>query len=459
MIGRAPVAAIVALGITQNIGYGTLYYSFSILAPDMVAHFAWSSEWIFGALSVALLIGGLTAPWLGGFFDRIGAGRVMTIGSAVAAAALLACAYAPGRTSYVAALIAIEVAANLVQYGAAFAFLVQLRPVVASRSITYLTLIAGFASTMFWPITTALHAQMSWQNVYVVFAALNLFICLPIHAWLSHGAVMQRRIAKIASPRVEGILPSERRRLGFLLMVTGFSLMSLSGSAVLVHMVPLLSGLGLGTTAALVGTLFGPSQVASRLINMMFGKNLAPLHLALLAALLMPGGLLILLLLAPSVPGAMIFAMIFGMGNGLLSIVTGTLPLHLFGSDPVRACAVRFGAGYGSDRHSGIADYLRNAELPRDRDVRVDPGRAAAKPHCRHRKMKSRGPARTVPHRQINSGVVEHGAEVGALLRRGLYVSEQRCETGGQRLAGGFTAARRCSAKRAAEQLMSGTRS
>ncbi|HWT58867.1 MAG TPA: arsenite efflux MFS transporter ArsK [Rhizobium sp.] len=333
MSGRIPVTAIVALGITQNIGYGTLYYSFSILAPDMAAHFAWSTEWIFGALSVALLIGGLTAPWLGGLFDRIGAGRVMTIGSAVAAAALLACAYAPGRTSYVAALIAIEVAANLVQYGAAFAFLVQLRPEVASRSIAYLTLIAGFASTMFWPITAALQAQMSWQNVYVIFAALNLFICLPIHAWLSHGAVTHRKTAKIASPRVEGILPSERRRLGFLLMVAGFSLMSLSSSAVLVHMVPLLSGLGLGTTAALVGTLFGPSQVASRLINMMFGKNLAALHLALFAALLIPGGMLILLLLAPSVPGAMIFAMIFGMGNGLLSIVTGTLPLHLFGSD------------------------------------------------------------------------------------------------------------------------------
>lgn len=333
MSERVPTAAILALGVTQNIGYGTLYYSFSILAPDMAAHFAWSTEWIFGALSVALLIGGLTAPWLGSLFDRIGAGRVMTIGSAVAAAALVACAYAPGKASYVAALIAIEVAANLVQYGAAFALLVQIRPHVASRSITYLTLIAGFASTMFWPITTALRAQMSWQHVYLVFAALNLLICLPIHAWLSHGAVMRGKTATAAPPRVKGILPPERRRLGFLLMVTGFSLMSLSSSAVLVHMVPLLSGLGLGPTAALVGTLFGPSQVASRLINMVFGKNLAALHLALIAALLIPGGTLLLLSLAPSVPGAMAFAVIFGMGNGLLSIVTGTLPLHLFGSD------------------------------------------------------------------------------------------------------------------------------
>lgn len=333
MSERAPVAAIVALGVTQNIGYGTLYYSFSILAPDMAADFAWSTEWIFGALSVALLIGGLTAPWLGGLFDRIGAGRIMTIGSAIAAVALAACAFATSKSAYVVALIAIQVAANLVQYGAAFALLVQIRPHVASRSITYLTLLAGFASTMFWPITTALHAHISWQNIYLLYAGLNLFICLPIHASLSHGVTARRSTTKAPPQRVEGILPPEQRRAGFALMVTAFSLLSLSSAAVLVHMVPLLSGLGLGTTAALVGTLFGPSQVASRLINMVFGKNLPALSLAIVAAVLIPGGTLILLALAPSVPGAMVFAVIFGMGNGLLSIVAGTLPLYLFGSD------------------------------------------------------------------------------------------------------------------------------
>jgi hypothetical protein len=330
---RPPVAAILALGVTQIIGYGTLYYSFSILAPDMAARFDWSSEWVFGVLSVALLIGGITAPWLGVLFDRIGAARVMTIGSFTAAVALIACAVAPNRASYVMALIAVEVAANLVQYGAAFALLVQLQPQVASRSITYLTLIAGFASTIFWPITTALHAHLTWQNVYLVFAALNLVVCLPIHAWLSYRTTTRRAAASIASPRVEGALPPDRRKLGFAVMVIDFSLMSLSSSAMLVHLVPLLSGLGLGTTAALVGTLFGPSQVSSRLINMVFGKGLPALHLAVIAAILIPGGVLVLVFSAPSVPGAMVFAVIFGMGNGLLSIVTGTLPLHLFGSD------------------------------------------------------------------------------------------------------------------------------
>ncbi|SCW91063.1 Predicted arabinose efflux permease, MFS family [Rhizobium mongolense subsp. loessense] len=330
-----PIAAIIALGITQIIGYGTLYYSFSILAPNMSRDLGWPSEAVFGALSAALLIGGLMAPALGKWIDRFGAGRIMTAGSAIAAAALVACALAPGRISFVAALIGIEAASNLVQYGAAFALLVQIRPQAAQRSITYLTLIGGFASTIFWPITSMLHAEMSWRQVYLVFAGLNLIICLPIHAVLSRQMRRNRERSGKATParRVEGTLAASARRMGFVLMALSFSLQSLVSSAMLVHMVPLLSGLGLGATAALVGTFFGPSQVLSRLTNMLFGVNLPPLKLAIIAATLMSAAVFLLIPTAPSVAGAVAFAVVFGLGNGLFSIVTGTLPLLLFGSD------------------------------------------------------------------------------------------------------------------------------
>ncbi|MBB4232298.1 arsenite efflux MFS transporter ArsK [Rhizobium mongolense] len=330
-----PIAVIIALGITQIIGYGTLYYSFSILAPDMSRDLGWPSEAVFGALSAALLIGGLMAPALGKWIDRFGAGRIMMAGSVIAAAALVACALAPGKISFVAALIGIEAASNLVQYGAAFALLVQIRPQAAQRSITYLTLIGGFASTIFWPITTMLHAEMSWQHVYLVFAGLNLVICLPIHAVLSRQMHRNRARSGKASParRAEGTLAASARRIGFVLMALSFSLQSLVSSAILVHMVPLLSGLGLGATAALVGTFFGPSQVLSRFTNMLFGVNLPPLKLAIIAATLMSSAVFLLIPTAPSIAGAIAFAVVFGLGNGLFSIVTGTLPLLLFGSD------------------------------------------------------------------------------------------------------------------------------
>ncbi|MEK1933559.1 MAG: MFS transporter, partial [Pararhizobium sp.] len=139
--------------MTQIIGYGTLYYSFSALAASMAGDLGWSPEWVFGAFSVSLLAGGLAAPIAGNWIDRYGAGTVMAFGSIAAAVALVACALAPGPISFVAGLVAI----------AAFAVLVQMNPRTAQRSITHLTLIAGFASTIFWPLTSALHERLSWQ--------------------------------------------------------------------------------------------------------------------------------------------------------------------------------------------------------------------------------------------------------------------------------------------------------
>lgn len=190
---RLPIAAIVGLGLTQNIGYGTLYYSFSILAPSMARDFSVSNEWIFGAMSVALLAGGFLAPRLGKWIDCYGAGRMMAIGSIAAAFALVVCSFSPNALAFAGALIVIEIAANLVQYGAAFALLVQLSPSFGQRSITYLTLIAGFASTLFWPFTAHLLHWLNWQQIYLLFAVLHLFVCFPVHHTLARSIVQRVR--------------------------------------------------------------------------------------------------------------------------------------------------------------------------------------------------------------------------------------------------------------------------
>jgi MFS family permease len=326
---------IAALGLTQIVGYGTLYYSFGILAPSMARDFGWSTKWIFAALSGALLVGGLAAPWAGRCLDRFGAGRVMAVGSVAAALALVASAFAPSGLAFVPALFAIEVASTLVQYGAAFPLLVQRHPRKAQRSIVYLTLIAGFASTIFWPLTTWLHSVLTWQEVYLVFALLHLVLCLPVHLWMSRPAAADGEGAaeRLPLPQVEGSLRPDARGRGFVLMAIAFALQSFISSAILVHMLPMLGALGLGLAGVAVGALFGPSQVASRFINMIFGKELSQLRLAMISAALLPGALLLLLVSAPSFAGAMVFAVLFGMGNGLYSIVGGTLPLALFGAE------------------------------------------------------------------------------------------------------------------------------
>ena len=334
-----PATAVLALGLTQIIGYGTLYYSFSVLAPGMGQEFGLSTEWMFAAFSVSLLISGLSAPWIGAWIDRAGAGRVMTVGSLVAALALGACALAANSAMLVGGLIAIQIASALVQYTSSFTLLVQINPARAQRTITQLTLIAGFSSTLFWPLTSALHDHMDWHHVYGLFAVLHLVICFPVHAWLmvKTRQNIDRRsgIAPVvpASPPVTGLVDAAARPRAFGLMLVGFAVQSFVTSTFLVHMLPMLTGLGLAQASVLVASVFGPAQVLSRFTNMTFGGRLSQRTLAIIASVFLPLATGILLLTAPNLAGAFAFAIVFGLSSGLASIVQGTLPLELFGSD------------------------------------------------------------------------------------------------------------------------------
>ncbi|MGI6247040.1 MAG: arsenite efflux MFS transporter ArsK [Pseudochelatococcus sp.] len=334
---------ITALGIAQVIGYGTLYHSFALLAPAMAQGLGWPVEGVFGVLSAALLASGLLAPRAGRWADSIGAGRVMAIGTLASAAALTSCALLPGRAAFVATVTAIEIAAILIQYNTSFSFLVQLDPRSAQRNITYLTLFAGLASTIFWPITTSLHAVLSWRQVYLVFAASHLVICLPLYIWLLAWARRFRAGGGCAEApretrpepgpdRIDGQLAPEHRATASALMIAGFAFQSFVLSALLIHMLPLLYAIGLQSSAVAIGMLVGPAQLLSRTGSMVLGGRLSQSTLAIVSAGLMSGSLLILLALMPHIGGAVAFAVVFGLGAGLSSIVQGTLPLVLFGS-------------------------------------------------------------------------------------------------------------------------------
>lgn len=344
-----PMAPIVwALGLTQIIGYGTLYYSFGTLAPDMARSFGWTEEWVFAALSVSLLASGLVSPISGRLADRFGAAQVMGFGSLVAALALGLSALAPDGVSFAIALLVTEIATCFVFYATAFTLLVQSAGSKAGRSITHLTLIAGFASTLFWPLTAWLQQHFDWREIYLMFAALNLLVCVPVHLLLAQHV---RRAGPVRSAGEAEAVPAAtvapvQHKHAFALLILAFSLLSFVMSAVLVHMVPMLASLGLGAAGVFATALFGPAQVASRLINLQLGRGLSQPMLGVISAAVMPAGLLVLVLTAPLPAGAALFAVLFGVGTGLSSIVGGTLPLALFGPQ-----------GYG--RRQGVLSSAR----------------------------------------------------------------------------------------------------
>lgn len=350
---RGGLGLIVGLGVTQVIGYGTLYYAFAVLAPEMTRSFGWASEWTYGAFAAGLLAGGICAPFSGRLIDRYGTRAMMSLGTLLAAASLYALSQARDPVSFYAAMIALEIVSTLVLYDAAFTALTQANGPSARRAISKLTLIGGFASTLFWPLTTALLSHYDWRAIYQIYALGYLALCLPLHLALLPTRGGHKPAAKALPDHPEA--PSEACLVGsarsraFLLLALAFSLQGFVFSAMSVHMLAMLQGLGLSAAVAVgIGAMVGPSQVAGRLVEMLFGTGLRPVTTAWTSALLMPFGFALLLASGMTATLAGLFAIAYGVGMGLSSIVRGTVPLQLFGP-------VGYGAMLGKLSAPGLA--------------------------------------------------------------------------------------------------------
>lgn len=338
---EAGASLILALGVTQVAGYGALYYAFAVLAPGITRSLGWAPEWTYGGFALGLLAGGLAAPFAGRLIDRHGTRRMMSIGSVLASLSLLALSRAEGAVGYYAAMIALEVVSTLVLYDAAFTALTQAHGARARRAISKLTLIGGFASTLFWPLTTALQAHTDWRTIYQIYALGYGILALPLHAFLlprGRATLAARAAPPSGTPNPGGYLAGTARRRAFALLAIAFSLQGFVVSAMSVHMLTLLQGFGFSAALAVtLGAMVGPSQVAGRLVEMLFGANVPPVTTAWVSGALMPLGFALLAAGGGMAALAGLFAVAYGVSMGLSSIVRGTVPLQLFGP-----------AGYGA---------------------------------------------------------------------------------------------------------------
>ncbi|MDE2446431.1 MAG: arsenite efflux MFS transporter ArsK [Alphaproteobacteria bacterium] len=324
------------LGLSQIVGYGTLYYSFSILAGDTTKSFGQTQSWFYLIVSIALISGGVVMPFAGRLFDHFGAANLMVVGSALSAMCMAATALSTTPMLFALAMCAAQIVSSMVLYDAAFTAIVQSGIGASQNRIMALTLIAGFASSIFWPFTTLLDSHFGWRNTMLIYAAMNLVFCLPIHLWAAQagGRVKHNEVPRVPSSPDTLAEPEMDRATSLRLMIlitAGFSLTGVTLSSILSQMVPLLQSLGLGGSSLIVSTLFGPAQVAIRGVNLFFGKGQNPLTISIVALSLLPTALLLLALTAPWVAGAVVFAVLVGLASGLKSIVQGTLPLAVFG--------------------------------------------------------------------------------------------------------------------------------
>jgi predicted MFS family arabinose efflux permease len=322
-----------ALGLTQVIGFGSTFYILAVLARPIGAALGLSMGFVLSGLSLWLAVGALLGPRMGRWQDQFGARRVMVTGSLLQVAGLAALAFAQGLWSYYAAWAILGAAAPLALYSAAFTALTQVSPLEARRSISALTFIGGFASTGFWPLTSWLMTQTDWRSVVLIYAALNLLICLPIHALMLGAAKGITQKGGDAGESVPPGLPHEGQNIAFILFAGMLSVQALVFYGVTTLIFPMLGALGYaGGLGVLVASLIGPLQVAGRIADMIAASRVSALTSGLISALLLPLAFASLAFLPVGLVAGALFAAFYGVSNGLLTIARGGVTLAIFGS-------------------------------------------------------------------------------------------------------------------------------
>jgi len=328
-LGRKGTVA--ALGTAQTLAWASSYYLPAMLAAPMARDLGVSTPTVFAAFSVALIVSALLGPKAGAAIDWLG-GRPVLMGTSVAfAAGLAGLGLAQGPVSMFAAWVVLGMGMGSGLYEAAFAALVRLYGKDSRNSITGITLIAGFASTVGWPLSTFLEAHWGWREACFAWATLHLVVGLPLNALLPRTSELptSERSAQAIPMSGSGEARASPLRATLLLSFV-FAATWFVSTAMAAHLPRLLQGAGVSLAGAvLVGALIGPSQVGARLLEFGFLRKVHPLLSARLAAAMHPLGVGLFVLLGA--PAAALFGILHGAGNGILTIAKGTLPLVIFG--------------------------------------------------------------------------------------------------------------------------------
>lgn len=323
-----PRRAVLTLGVTQTIGYACSSYLPATLAKPMAADVGMSTSGVFLAFSAALLLQAVTGPRVGRLVDQRGGRPPLTAASLLFAAGLVGLAISHTPAALIASWLIIGLGMSAGLYDIAFAGLVGWFGVDARRAITGVTLIAGFASTIGWPLTAWLEHEIGWRGACLVWAALNILIALPLHLTLPRAPAPRPAPAHDAPPVSDTAAPGDTGKM--VLMATAFAVLAAIGSAMSAHLPSMLSALGVGPAAAVgAAALVGPAQVAARLAEFALVRRIHPLVSGRVAVAMFPigAGLLIAFGSIAAAP----FTILYGAGNGLFTIVRGALPLALFG--------------------------------------------------------------------------------------------------------------------------------
>lgn len=318
------VGIVAGLGTAQTLAWASSYYLVAFIAGPQAREFATSQTTIFAAFTAALLIAALLGPRVGRTIDLLGGREVLAVSNLLFAGGLALLALAPTLPVLVLGWLLLGAGMGLGLYDAAFATLGRIYGEAARSAITGITLLAGFASTVGWPLTSWGVDTIGWRNTCLCWAAAHILIGLPLNMLiLPRLKTAAASVASAAKPHI--LMDRNMWLLGF-----AFASGWVVAAAMAAHLPRILETTGATTAQVLIAAaLLGPAQVAARIIDATIFSRSHPLVSARLCTITHPIGAGLLLLGGSAFASP--FTLLHGGGHGILTIARGTVPLAVFG--------------------------------------------------------------------------------------------------------------------------------
>ncbi len=289
----------------------------------------WSRTATNAALSVGLLISGLTAYPIGTWIDHGHGRRVMVCGTLLAGAMLALWSQAHSLVTLFLVWIGLGVAMAATLYDPVFAVITRDFPGSFRTKITLITLIAGFASTVFIPLTQVLVDWLQWRGALLVLAGINLAICLPIHIFsIGRDALRGDDLDDKTALKATNAEATRRalRTPTFWALAVCFTAYYATFAAITFHLVPLMTERRVSPALILTTmAVIGPAQVLARVLWFTVGRNVRPSIVGVVITTAFPASVVVLMYAGTSPALLILFAVVYGGANGMMTILRGTI--------------------------------------------------------------------------------------------------------------------------------------
>jgi MFS family permease len=326
---KRPSTILWVLSTGQLITWGLVYYTFPLFVAPMEKELGWSRNDLFGALSAGLMVAGLCSIPVGAWIDRGHGRKLMTGGSLLAAIMMFVWSRTQSLPVFYLVWLGLGACQSVTLYEPAFAVITRVYGPRFRQAIMVMTFVGGLASTFGIPFAQLLIDRIDWRPTLVVLAAINLGVALFIH-WLFVPGPHEKAVPIEHSPSTatsrpkRGPLAMAVRVPAFWGLVVAFAGYGLAFSAMSFHLIPLLAErhVEIGVVMAIIA-LIGPMQVVGRVLLMAGQRHITAIQLGALIYFAFPIAMSMLAAGVSDVYGLILFAIIYGVANGLVTILRG----------------------------------------------------------------------------------------------------------------------------------------